>query len=207
MEEKMIKSKSRLSIGLFLVIAMSGSTVLAGGKKIPIDGTFAGAFSNTVAHDPDGDGITPPIAFSALVHTIGHVRKLGRTIGRGFGAVPDLDTPPVYCTLESNDAPGTRFFVKDNPLVIIFVRDHSLLFGSGPGSVCVDFVSGRSEFNFELIINGGRGRFEGATGNLMIEGEAEPVGFTPVDTPDGPVIVPINLLAETGTTKGVAILP
>ena len=50
-----------------------------------------------------------------------------------------------------------------------------------------------------MVITGGRGVFEGARGTLAVEGEAEPVGFSPFG--------PVNLNAETGTIKGMAILP
>ncbi len=197
----MTKSNLFLFVGLAIVFALTGSQVRADGKRIPIHLKFAGAFSNTVVHDiVDFHGNTVRTV-GALVHTLARGWP-GRAVIRGMGGVsggPPIFEPP--CELAGGEM-GATFPVAQNPLVITFVWDNSLLFGSGPGHVCVDFVSGKSEFEFELFINGGRGYFEGATGRLVVKGESEPVGQS-FDPPSHH----LNLNAETGTITGAVILP
>lgn len=199
----MTKSNLLLIVGLVLLVISTSSQVAAGEKRIRVSLKFAGAFSTNVMHDADGDLPFLPREFSGLVHTLARGAP-GRAVIRGFGGVPA--GPPVAdgCRL-SDDTVGTLLPVEENPLVIIFVRTNSLLFGTGPGGICLDanLITGagtfKSKFSFEMVITGGRGFFKGATGTLVVEGESEPVGFSP--------FWPVNLNAETGTIKGIAVVP
>ena len=195
----MIKRNLMLFFGLFLLIAVTGTPVLASGNNLPIHLKFAGAFSNNVVYVPDPENPTE-FAFGALAHVLARGFP-GRAVVRSFGAVPGGPPSMEPCYLQDS-TPGTEFPVAQNPIVLTFVWDNSLLYGTGPGEICVDFTTGRAEFEFRIAITGGRGYFQSSTGHLVLKGESEPVG---VDL-SGPFPVPLNLNAETGTIKGVAIL-
>ena len=55
--------------------------------------------------------------------------------------------------------------------------------------------TGMSEGKIPIMFTGGRGRFEGASGEAMIEGEIEAVSSN------------LNFSGETATVKGWVILP
>ncbi|MCZ6912448.1 MAG: hypothetical protein O7F72_06550 [Proteobacteria bacterium] len=85
--------------------------------------------------------------------------------------------------------------ILENPLVFAF-QDLSLLFAKGGGgTICADLISGLTTFEINLMFMGGRGRFEGATGQAVITGEAENVSS------DG------SFLGETGTIVGWINVP
>ena len=101
---------------------------------------------------------------------------------------------PDDCLGSSSDAGFVRILVGEDPLLFTF-NDLSLLFADGTGEICVDLLTGNVEFEFNIIFNGGRGRFEGAWGTAVITGEAEALdsGGT--------------FLAETGTIVGMITVP
>ena len=170
--------------------------VLAGGlpmnaladTMVEVDMRFAGALATGVFHADPMTG-TPVTSALIHVHTTG---SLGRGVTQGFGA-PDGD--PVFTTsCLGSDGTFLSITATENPLVTTF-EDLSLLFSNGSGEICLDLTTGKSVFRFDIMYTGGRGRFEGATGQAVIEGEAEPVSA------DG------SFNGETGTQVGWVNLP
>ncbi len=171
------------SVSLAIVVL-----VLAGGlpltafadKTVKMDMRFAGAFIS---------GALP----SALIHTTA-VGSPGRAETRGFGGTTE-DGVPLFPPDCLGIPFGLNINITENPLVFTF-QDLSLLFAKGgSGQVCIDLGTGETRFVINIMFDGGRGRFEGATGQAVITGEAVPVSA------DG------TFLAETGTTVGTIILP
>ena len=171
------------SVSLAIVVL-----VLAGGlpltavadKEVKMDLRFAGAFIS---------GALP----SSIIHVTG-VGSPGRVEIRGFGGMSTF-VGFVFGCLGSSDL-LLQIDIDENPLVFRF-QDLSLLFAKGgSGTICIDALgTGLLDFEINLMFDGGRGRFEGATGQAVITGEAEPVSS------DG------SFLAETGTVVGTIILP
>jgi len=92
-------------------------------------------------------------------------------------------------------SPGFRIDILENPLIFKF-QDLSLLFAkNGNGTICINMSDGSTNFVINIMFDGGRGRFAGATGNAVITGEAEALdsGGT--------------FLAETGMIVGTIVLP
>ncbi len=178
--------------------------VLAGGlpltavadKVVDVDMRFAGAFVGSGIKHLDLSTMDPfDTTTSALIH-VQAKGKPGRAEIRGFGG--GGDAMPVFtpgdCLGSSSVAGFVRILPEEDPLLFTF-KDLSLLFADGTGEICIDLLTGFSEFEFNITFMGGRGRFEGATGTAVIRGEAAPVSA------DG------SFQAETGTTVGWIILP
>ena len=171
------------SVSLAIVVL-----VLAGGlpltavadKEVKVNLRFAGNFIS---------GALP----SALIHA-NAVGSPGRAEIRGFGGV-DTFVGFVPGCLGSSDL-LLQIDIDENPLVFRF-QDLSLLFAKGgSGTICIDALgTGLIDFEINIMFDGGRGRFAGATGQAVITGEAEPVSA------DG------TFLGETGTIVGTIILP
>ena len=170
------------SVSLAIVVL-----VLAGGlpltavadKEVKMDLRFAGAFVS---------GALP----SALIHVTA-VGSPGRAEIRGFGGV-DTFVGFVFGCLGSSDL-LLQINIDENPLVFRF-QDLSLLFAKGGnGTICISISDGSINFEINLMFNGGRGKYEGASGGAMITGEAEAVD------------VAVTFLAETGTIVGTIIVP
>ncbi len=182
------------AIGLATVIL-----ILAGGlpstavadKMVKMDLRFAGAFATGIMHvDPMTGNLVP----SALIHATA-VGSPGRVEIRGFGGRDIPPGPPMFGTCLGSTSVFVEVSIMENPLVFTF-QDLSLLFAKGGGgTICVDLMTGLTEFEINIMFMGGRGRFEGATGQAMIKGEAEPVSS------DG------SFLGETGTIVGWINLP
>ena len=182
------------AIGLATVIL-----VLAGGlpstavadKVVEMNLRFAGGFATGIMHvDPMTGGLVP----SALIHA-NAVGSPGRAEIRGFGGRDMPPGPPVATCLGS-----AGFFLEitimENPLIFAF-KDLSLLFAKGgSGTICVNLLPPfGTSFEININFDGGRGRFEGATGQAVITGEAESVSS------DG------SFLGETGTIVGWINVP
>ena len=175
--------------GIFLFVA-AGLPQSAVAKEIEMDLRFAGAFIS-------GSLPSPLI----LVQAKG---SPGKAVIRGYGADTMLDTIsfPTAClglTAIPGGVPGLpdtllRVSAAEDPLIFTF-QDLSLLFADGTGEICVDLLTGNVEFEFNIIFNGGRGRFEGAWGTAVITGEAQPVSADR------------TFLAETGTIVGMITVP
>ena len=181
----------RLAI-LVLVLAGGLPLTAVADKVVEMNLRFAGAFATGIMHvDPMTGNIVP----SALIHATA-VGRPGRAEVRGFGGRDMPPDPPMMQTcLGSEPSFFLRITILENPLVFTF-QDLSLLFAKGGGgTICVDLISGLTEFEINIMFMGGRGRFEGATGQAVITGEAENVSS------DG------SFLGETGTIVGWINLP
>lgn len=185
------KSTSLGVATLMLLLGVGAPQASYAEKTIKVDMQFAGAFSNSILRVDPFDPIGPPVASALIdVKTRG---SLGKGVGQGFGGRGDTVEGPVSKCLGA-DGLFLKVTTIEDPLVWTF-EDLSLLFATGPGVICVDLTTGKSVFEFNVMFTGGRGRFEGATGYAVIEGEAEPVSA------DG------SLNGETGTMVGWLSLP
>ena len=172
--------------------------VLAGGlpltavadKTVNMNLRFAGNFASGILHV---NPITGEIVPSALIHVTA-VGSPGRAEIRGSGASGDAPIPVVTFDCLGSSGLFLSIIATEDPLIFTF-QDLSLLFANGSGEICVDLISGLSEFEFNIMFIGGRGRFEGATGQAVIRGEAERVSN------DG------SFQGETGTIVGWINLP
>ena len=188
-----IKNTSVRLATIVLALAAGLPLTAVADKVVEMDLRFAGAFATGIMHV---DPMTGDLVSSALIHATA-VGSPGRAEVRGFGGRDMIlpDQPMVQTCLGSE----LRLFIKikilENPLVFTF-RDLSLLFAKGGGgTICVNLSTGVTEFEINIMFMGGRGRFEGATGQAVITGEAENVSS------DG------SFLGETGTIVGWINLP
>ncbi len=160
-------------------------------RTIRVDMQFAGAFANSILRVDPFDPSGPPVASALIdIRTRG---SLGKGVAQGFGGRDETVEVPVAECLDA-DGVFLKLTTVEDPLVWTF-EDLSLLFATGPGVICVDLATGKSVFEFNVMFTGGRGRFEGATGYAVIEGEAEPVSA------DG------SFNGETGTMVGWLSVP
>ncbi len=184
-----IKNISVGIAGALLLVAVGLPQTAVADREIKMDLRFAGSFVTGIVHIVDP--VTGATAPSALIHTTA-VGSLGPAETRGFGGqthvagvLPDCLGIPF----------GLHVVIDENPLVFAF-KDLSLLFAKGgSGDICIDLVTGVNKFVIEIDFDGGRGRFEGATGGATITGEAEPLNSAR------------TFLAETGTIVGTIIVP
>jgi hypothetical protein len=186
---KIKNTSSCLAIVLLILAAGLPMTAVAD-KTIEMDLRFAGGFATGIFHLDPMTGATVP---SALIHA--HAKgKPGRAEIRGFGGRDMPPGPPVDTCLGSSGV-FLSITILENPLIFSF-HDLSLLFAKGgSGTICVDLLTGLTEFEINIMFMGGRGRFEGATGEAVIRGEAENVSN------DG------SFLGETGTIVGWIHVP
>ncbi len=176
-----IKSISGGIAGAILLVAI-GLPQTAVAKDVNMDLRFAGAFiSNSLP--------------SALIH-VQATGSPGKAVIRGYGATGAGDPAPVVVSdcLSGTAGVFLSIIAGEDPLIFTF-QDLSLLFADGTGEICVDLLTGNVEFEFNIIFNGGRGRFEGAWGTAVITGEAQPVSADR------------TFLAETGTIVGMITVP
>ena len=176
-----------LSIALLLVISATISPVNAGSKNV--NWKVAGSIANYVmVLDLNTNQLVPNYLISLSAK--GPPGNAEITI-MGVGV-------PVGPDPACNDE--TRINIIQNELVARF-PDLSLLFathdtGTG-GYLCV--TENGTNFTTSMVITGGTGRFEGATGGITGTGDGYPVNPDP--TTDGP------LSAETGNLIGTIYLP
>jgi hypothetical protein len=173
-----IKNTSIGIAGVILLVAI-GLPQAAVAEEIKMDLRFAGAFiSNSLP--------------SALIHATAKGSP-GKVEIRGYGGIDQFVGPVEGCL--SSPGPHIQIDIVENPLVFKF-NDLSLLFAKGgSGTICISLIDGSIHFEIDLMFNGGRGRYEGATGGAMITGEAEAVDLAG------------TFLAETGTIVGTIIVP
>ena len=180
--------------GVILLVAI-GLPQAAVAEEIEMNVSFAGTFATGILHV---NPMTGEIVPTPLIH-VQAKGSPGKALIRGYGAggdePPVFVVPPELCLGSSSPFAGfLRIIAGEDPLVFTF-QDLSLLFANGDGEICIDLATGNSEFAFDIMFTGGRGRFEGATGTAVITGEAQPVSA------DG------SFLAETGTIVGTIIVP
>ncbi len=173
-----IKNASVRLATVVLVLAAGLPLTAIADKVVKMDMRFAG---NGIA------GALP----SVLQHVTA-VGRPGRAEIRGFGGTTSFGGFPADCL----GIPfGLNIVITEAPAVFTF-KDLSLLFAKGgSGEICFDLTTGNTVFVVNLTFMGGRGRFEGATGQAVLSGEAEPVSS------DG------SFLGQTGTIVGWINLP
>ncbi len=187
-----IKNTSVRLATIVLVLAAGLPLTAVADKVVEMDLRFAGAFATGIMHvDPMTGNIVP----SALIHATA-IGSPGRAEVRGFGGRDMPPGPAMWQTcLGSEPSLFIKITILENPLVFTF-KDLSLLFAKGGGgTICVNLITGLTEFEINIMFMGGRGRFEGATGQAVIVGEAENVSS------DG------SFLGETGTIVGTIHVP
>ena len=154
-------------------------------QMVDVKMRFAGSFATNILHVAPSTG---EIVDSSMIN-VQAKGTLGTAEIRGFGGRSTV--PPVFkpnCL--GSDGQFLSFDILENPLVFTF-KDLSLLFANGSGLVCIDLLQpGITTFEIEIEFMGGRGRFEGATGDAVIKGEGEAVSY------DG------SFIGETGTIDG-----
>ena len=174
--------------------------VLAGGlpltavadKMVEMDLRVAGGFATGILHLDAMTGAVVPSP--ALVHAQAK-GKPGRAEIRGFGGRNMPSGPPTFTTCLGSTSLFLIIDIQENPLIFTF-HDLSLLFAKGgSGTICVDLLTGLTEFEIDIMFMGGRGDFEGATGQAVIRGEAENVSS------DG------SFVGETATIVGWINVP
>ncbi len=180
-----------------LVLAGGLPITAAADKVVEMDLRIAGSFVASGILHLDVTTTMDPVdtTTSVLIHAQAK-GKPGRAEIRGFGGRGDTAAfTPGPCLGASSDDGFINVDAMEDPLVFNFLEDLSLLFANGSGQICLDLMTGNAVFRFDIFFTGGRGRFEGATGTAVIEGEATPVSS------DG------SFVAETGTIVGWIIVP
>ncbi len=164
--------------GIFVFVA-AGLPRTAVAEEVKMDLRFAGAFiSNSLP--------------SALIHATAKGSP-GKAEIRGYGGIDQFVGPVGECL--GSIGPHLQINIVENPLVFKF-QDLSMLFAkNGNGIICISLTTGLIKFEINLMFDGGRGRFAGATGTAVITGEAEAVDSN------------ATFLAETGTIVGTIVLP
>ena len=175
--------------GILLIIAVGLPQTALADEVVEMEMEFAGTLAISILHE---EPITANILRSALIH-LQAKGSPGRAEIRGFGGSATVDPVPVTTCLGS-----AGFFIRitivDSPSVFTF-KDLSLLFANGSGTGCFDLLTGLTEFETNIMFMGGRGRFEGATGQAVIVTESELVSSG------------LNLSGQTGTIIGTIFLP
>ena len=174
-----VKNISAGIAGIFLFVA-AGLPQSAVAEEIKMNLRFAGAF------------VTSAGLPSALIHATGKGSP-GKVEIRGYGGVDAFGGFPDECL--GSTGSFVQINLLENPLVFKF-QDLSLLFAKGgAGTICIDMSTGLIDFEINIVFDGGRGRFAGASGTATITGEAEAVNSAQ------------TFLAETGTIVGTIIVP
>jgi len=174
---------------LFVIIAPV-SLAHAEGKSIPVNWQVAGSIANyllTMTAPPDPSSTIPHYLISLSAKGPPGPAEI-TLMGYGF---------PVDPTGSGCDQ---LIIIFNNEMVARF-SDLSLLFAVhdtvNGGYLCI--TAGATSFNTSMVITGGTGRFEGATGGFTGTGSGYPVNPDP--STDGP------LSAETGELTGTINLP
>ena len=165
-------------------------------KVVEMDMRFAGTLATDFLHVHPMTGAT---VTSPLLHfqTKG---KPGKAVVRVFGGrITGPDFPPVTTCLGATDGPFLKFTIVEGPFVFTF-KDLSLLFAKGAaGTICFNLITLLSEFESNVMFTGGRGKFEGATGQAVFRGESEAVSddfsFSGIT---GTIVGWINLPGDNG---------
>lgn len=191
-----IKNISVGIAGAIMLVAIGLPQTAVAERELKMDLRFAGGFvASGIVHLDIDPMATADTTTSPLIHVQAR-GKPGRAVIRGFGG--GGDALPVFTPgpcLEASSTDGfLRIVADEDPLLFTF-HDLSLLFADGDGEICIDLATGLSTFKFDIEFFGGRGRFEGASGDAVIRGEAVPVSA------DG------SFLAETGTIVGTITVP
>ena len=177
----------------FMLLGAIGLSALAigagngnGDDAVEIDLDFAGTLIQGVQYVPSSTGVQ-------IDGTLGQFEFKGEP-GRGNATLFAGQTGDPVLSDCCDSGLCLLIPITENPLVLTF-KDLSLLFANGTGEICVDLLTGRSTFTIDIMFTGGRGRFEGATGEAVIVGEVEPVSSNGAFN------------GETGQIVGTILLP
>ena len=175
----------------FMLLGAIGLSALAippgNADTVDMDLRFAGTFINNIQYVVPGTGETKASALIRL-HAKGSPGPAEITLFGGSSEVPQFS--------DCCGGPACLLIaITENPLVFTFFNDLSLLFATGAGEFCLDLSTGIGTGTIDLTFTGGRGRFEGATGEAVTVFEIVPVSA------DG------SFSAETGQTVGEILLP
>ena len=146
---KIENTSVRIATAVLVLAGVLPLTAVAD-KMVEMDLRFAGAFATGIMHlNPMTGEIVP----SALIHA--HAKgKPGKVEIRGFGGVDIPPGAPVSTCLGS-DGLFLSITIMENPLVFTF-RDLSLLFAKGGGgTICVNLITGLTEFEINITFMGG----------------------------------------------------
>jgi hypothetical protein len=125
---------------------------------IKVNWRIAGTFINGVE-------VTDPVTSVSKPHALIHAQAVGSPGKAVIRAVGSTDSPSGVCL----EGQGLVFDLVRNDLVATF-SDLSLLAAAlDNGSICVNLFTGEVQGVIHLVVTGGAGRFEGATGNLTIQ--------------------------------------
>ncbi len=164
-----IKNTSSLLATVVLVLAGGLPITAAADKVVEMDMRFAGTLANNIEHF---DPMNLTTVTSPLLHFQAKGRP-GRAEGRVFGGRVTGPTFPTTCLGTGGQL--FMFRIVEGPFVLTF-KDLSLLFAKGAaGTICINTMTGVTEFESNIMFIGGRGKFEGATGQAVFSGEAESV--------------------------------
>jgi hypothetical protein len=160
-----------LSIAVLFVLSASISSVNAGDKSVPVNWQIAGSIANNVqvlinvSPDPQNPNFQTIPHFLISLSAKGSPGAAEITL-MGYGSVV---APTGSCKV------GELEIKTAYSDMVARFRDLSLLFasydGANPGYLCVDLAAGRSIFENNLVITGGTGRFEGASGTITGTGD------------------------------------
>jgi hypothetical protein len=185
-----------LSIVMLLVITVP---VDAGDKSVNVNWQITGTIVQTI----DVTSPNPPYPQDPVPYSLINLTANGSPGDAKITLLSETSfSPPTgwsFDCLQLTEYPdGPAYFVK-NDFVAIF-PDQSLLFASVYSVVDVDGSDGYgshlcfgptgTDFKVEMVVTGGTGRFEGASGSLTGEGKGYPVGLDSI------------LAGEIGTITG-----
>ena len=163
-----IKNTSVCLATVVLVLAGGLPLTAVADEAVEMDMRFAGTIAGEVLHEVT---MTNNIVTSGLNH-IQAKGSPGRAEVRGFGGRSTGPTSVTTCLGKGGNF--FKFTLVESPVVFTF-KDLSLLFANGGGTLCFNLETLLSEFETNIMFMGGRGDFEGATGQAVFSGEAEAV--------------------------------
>jgi hypothetical protein len=167
-----IKNHSIAAIAALMMVT-AAPTVTA--KKLHI--SFSGTSFSSSDADSDGD-LQGGSRGSGVIKG-----SLGNGVYASQGDTDEWDGS-TFCAFDDNNAPiAVELVYVSNSGVTTFENGDQLmstLASSPPSTLCFNFVDGTSSFKIYRDIQGGTGRFEGATGTTEVTGTARPVddGFS-----------------------------
>lgn len=164
-----------LSIAVLFVFSFPISSVNAGSKNVNWE--IAGSIANYVMVAPNagqGDPTTIPHYLISLSAKGSPGSAELTLMGWGLPVVVP-PAPPVNCKvgeIEIRTIQG-NMVARFGDLSLLFASINTIdpPDGPGPGYLCLDPVAGHSTFVSNMVITGGTGRFEGATGAITGTGD------------------------------------
>lgn len=169
-----MRAFSKAVVGMAAAVALSvGMTAAAGAEALPVSGTFTGT----------GGFSSEPCSFIPIRETgTGELTSLG-----------SVTFVMEFCTI---DAPqGVPNPIADGEFTV--TSSEGTLVGELTGTVESQGMGPQFPLHFTWTVTGGTGRFDGATGELALEGFFGLGAFTVEGTIDGVVDIP----SPTPTSK------